>query len=310
MYAITGTIENLDLAVIFQTMNISKKTGCMEIKTGNDISRVFFDQGTIIHAETEKLVGESAFYDMLTISNGSWGFVPEMTTKKRSINNKIEGLLLNWSNLIDEWNSINSRLPPNDSILKMAEISEDERENLKFNIEEWGVLDLIKKYGQISKVFSESGIGKFKTSKVLLKFLSSNLVMIIRQDKEKIEKIIKFLNDINIELGGHCLGVNHYRHVMDKLKIELTKKHNSLCNLTLDEKLNFKGFVTKELNTEELVDACKELLWKVVDYVSTLVGSQVVYSRMSKIISNHFKQGDDLMKILKLDEYVRSEGKI
>jgi hypothetical protein len=82
---------------------------------------------------------------------------------------------------------------------------------------------------------------------------------------------------------------------MDKLRIELTKKHNSLSNLTFDEKLNFKGFTTKELNTEELVDAFKELLWKVVDYVIALVGSQVVYSRMSKIISNHFKQDDDLM---------------
>lgn len=55
MYAITGTIENLDLAVILQTMNISKKTGCMEIKSGDETSRIFFEQGNVVHAQTRSL---------------------------------------------------------------------------------------------------------------------------------------------------------------------------------------------------------------------------------------------------------------
>ena len=80
MYAITGTIENLDLAVILQTMNISKKTGCMEVKTGEETSRIFFEQGAIVHALTKNLDGR--FCDLLTVEQGTWGFIPDMIRQR------------------------------------------------------------------------------------------------------------------------------------------------------------------------------------------------------------------------------------
>ncbi len=310
MYAITGTIENLDLAVILQTMNISKKTGCMEVKTGDDTSRIFFEQGTIIHAETKKLEGETAFYDMLTVSAGTWGFVPDMTTQKRTIKNKIEGLLLNWSNLMDEWNSIRDRLPSQDAVLKMADVPEDEREHLVFNMEEWEVLDLIRKHGLVSKVFSESSVGKFKTSKALLKFLSIDLVKIEKQDRENIEKVLSFLNDVGTELGERNLGTNHYRRIIDKFTVEAGKRYKFMNDLRLDENLKFTGLKAKGMLNEELIDALKELLWNVIDYVNSLVGTPLAFDQMSKVIAKYFKPGEDLMKTLKLDEYIASEGKI
>ena len=310
MYAITGTIENLDLAVILQTMNISKKTGCMEVKTGDLTSKIFFEQGIITHAETRNLNGETAFYDTLTISSGTWGFIPDMSSPKRTINNKIEGLLLNWSNLMDEWNSIKDRLPPQEAIIKMVDVTEDEKEHLVFNMEEWEVLDLVRFHGLVSKIFEDSKLGRFKTSKAILKFLSIDLVRIEKQDTENIDKLVSFLNDVGIELGERNLGTNHYHRIVDKFAIEVGKKHKFMNDVRLDDKLKLTGVAVKGMLSGEVVEALKELLWNIIEYVNSLVGTPLAFDQLSKVIWKHFKPGDDLLKNLKLDDYLASEGKI
>ncbi|HOO97134.1 MAG TPA: DUF4388 domain-containing protein [Caldisericia bacterium] len=309
MYAITGTIENLDLAVILQTMNISKKTGCMEIKSGDETSRIFFEQGNVVHAQTRSLEGETAFYDLLTISHGTWGFVPEMEPPKRTITNKIEGLLLNWSNLMDEWNSIKDRLPPEDAILKIAEIPENEREHLVFNMEEWDVLDVIGKHELTSKVFEVSKVGRFKTSKALLKFIGIDLVKVEKQDTEDIVRTIDFLNDVGREVGERNLGTNHFRRIVDKFAVELGRKHNFMNNLRLDSNMKFIGIETKGVLSSEVIKALSELFWNVIDYVNSLVGSHLTFDHMNKVISKHFDPGDELMIQLGLDKYIQTEGK-
>ncbi|NLI40142.1 MAG: DUF4388 domain-containing protein [Caldisericales bacterium] len=310
MYAITGTIENLDLAVILQTMNISKKTGCMEVKTGEETSRIFFEQGAIVHALTKNLEGETAFYDLLTVEQGTWGFIPDMTPPKRTIRNKIEGLLLNWSNLMDEWNSIKDKLPQQDAILRMVDVPEDEREHLVFNMDEWEVLELIKRYGLTSKVFEESKVGRFKTGKAILKFLSIDLIKIEKQDKENIEKIMNFLNDVGSELGERNLGANHFRRIVDKFTVETAKRYKFMNDLRLDENLKFTGLKTKGLLNENVIEALKDLLWNIIDYVNSLVGTPLAFDQMSKVIGRHFKPGDEIMRTLKLDEYIASEGRV
>ncbi len=310
MYAITGTIENLDLAVILQTMNISKKTGCMEIKTGEDTSRIYFGQGAIIHAETKNLEGETAFYDLLTITSGTWGFIPDMRTPKQTISNKIESLLLNWSNLMDEWNSIRDRLPPDDAMLKIVPIPDDEREHIVFNMEEWEVFNLIKTHGLVAKIFENSTLGRFKTSKAILKFMSMDIATQEKQDTEDIDRTMAFLDDVGIELGERNLGKNHYRKIIDKFTVEIGKKHRFMNELRLDDDLKFSGLMTKGLLKEEVVSSLKLLLWNIIDYVNSLVGTPLAFDQLSKVITKHFPPGDQLMVRLGLDEYMATEGRI
>ncbi|MEZ4812260.1 MAG: DUF4388 domain-containing protein [Caldisericia bacterium] len=309
MYAITGTIENLDLAVILQTMNISKKTGCMEIKSGEETSRIFFDDGNIVHAETKTLDGETAFYDLLTIDNGTWGFIPELESPRRTIKSEINSLLLNWSNLMDEWNSIRDRLPTDDAILRIAEITEDEREHLVFNMEEWEVLDVIRKYELTSKIFEMSRVGRFKTSKALLKFISIDLVKIEKQDTEDVVRTIDFLNDVGSEVGERNLGTNHFRRIVDKFAVELGKKYSFMNNLRLDSNLKLVGIDTKGILNENIIEALSEFLWSIIDYINSLVGSRLTFDHMRKVINKHFDPGDDLMINLELDEYLKSDGR-
>ncbi|MCK5744162.1 MAG: DUF4388 domain-containing protein [Caldisericia bacterium] len=309
MYAITGTIENLDLAVILQTMNISKKTGCMEIKSGEETSRVFFDEGNIVHAETRTLDGETAFYDLLTIESGTWGFVPDQQSPKRTITSEINSLLLNWSNLMDEWNSIRDRLPADDAILRIADIPEDEREHLVFNMEEWEVLDVIRKHELTSKVFETSRVGRFKTSKTLLKFISIDLVKIEKQDTEDVSRSIDFLNDVGSEVGERNLGTNHFRRIVDKFAVELGRKYGFMNNLRLDGNLKLVGIDTKGILNETVIEALSVFLWNIIDYINSLVGSHLTFDHMSKVISKHFDPGDELMQSLSLDKYISSDGK-
>ncbi len=307
MYAITGTIENLDLGVIIQTMNISRKTGCMEIKSGDETSKLFFSDGNIVHAQTKTLEGETALYDLLTIEDGTWGFIPEMNSPKRTITSAIDSLLLNWSNLMDEWNSIKDKLPPDDAILKIAEVSEDEKEHLVFNMEEWEVLDIIRKNELTSKVFKNSVVGRFKTSKALQKFIGIDLVKIEKQDTEDIARMIDFLNDVGLEVGERNLGTNHFRRIVDKFAVDIGKKYSFMNELRLDGNMKLVGLVSTGLLSETIIEALSKFLWSIVDYVSSLVGSHLTDEHMSKVVKKHFDPDDALVDSLKLDKYIGND---
>lgn len=309
MYAITGTIENLDLGVIIQTMNISRKTGCMEIKSADETSKLYFSDGNIIHAQTKTLEGETALYDLLTIEDGTWGFIPEMKSPKRTITSAIDSLLLNWSNLMDEWNSIKDRLPPDDAILKIAEVPEDEREHLVFNMEEWEVLHVIRKNELTSKVFENSIVGRFKTSKALLKFIGIDLVKIEKQNTEDVTRVIDFLNDVGLEVGERNLGTNHFRRIVDKFAVDIGKKYSFMNELRLDGNIKLVGLETRGLLSENIIEALSTFLWNIVDYVSSLVGSHLTFEHMNKVVKKHFDSEDILIKSLKLDKYINNDGK-
>lgn len=81
---ITGDLENLGLPDIVQTLTMGMKTACVTLTYNGSHGTLWFENGEIKHAETDKLKGEEAFYEMIRWDEGEFviehGIKPRKTT--------------------------------------------------------------------------------------------------------------------------------------------------------------------------------------------------------------------------------------
>jgi response regulator RpfG family c-di-GMP phosphodiesterase len=99
---VTGSLENLSLPDIVQTLTIGMKTACVTLRSEKLEGRLWFDNGTLHHAESGKSSGDEAFYEMVGWDSGE--FVIEHGSKSResSIEQDAMFLLMEGLRMIDE----------------------------------------------------------------------------------------------------------------------------------------------------------------------------------------------------------------
>lgn len=99
---VTGNLENLSLPDIVQTLTIGMKTACVTLRSQDREGRLWFDNGTLRHAEHGETDGDQAFYEMVRWDTGE--FVIEHGNKSRgsSIQQDAMFLLMEGLRLMDE----------------------------------------------------------------------------------------------------------------------------------------------------------------------------------------------------------------
>lgn len=100
--AMQGNLRDMSVADLIQINCQDKKTARARIQSGGKEARVFFQNGTVIHAESGELIGEEVIYAILKWDQGDFiienDIVPPMITIKRSWS----GLLLEGAKRLDE----------------------------------------------------------------------------------------------------------------------------------------------------------------------------------------------------------------
>ena len=66
-----GTVAGVELSDIIQLNCLSKTTTALAVKTADDEGIIYFDKGNIVHAACNGIVGEEAFYELLSSSDTS-----------------------------------------------------------------------------------------------------------------------------------------------------------------------------------------------------------------------------------------------
>lgn len=98
---------------LVQLFSFTGKNVVIEIHKGSDdeTGRVFFESGQIVHAETSKLKGKKAFYEIQSWGSGIFSSKPLPDKVTRSINESLNALLLQGAHQQDE----NSSHPQEDT---------------------------------------------------------------------------------------------------------------------------------------------------------------------------------------------------
>jgi CheY-like chemotaxis protein len=113
----SGSLEDVAVVDLMQTIDVSGKSGIAQITSGNRHAKLYFRQGQLIDAQLGKLKGEEAVYRALTWTRGSFDVDFRPVDAPAVIESSTQGLLMEGMRRVDEWGRLAEQLPPGNARL-------------------------------------------------------------------------------------------------------------------------------------------------------------------------------------------------
>lgn len=115
-----GSLAEMGLVDLLQTIDISRKSGVLHLSHEGRRGAVYFEAGSLIHAELGSLKGEHAVYRFLVWNDGQFDleFRP-VRVDERTIQTSTQGLLMEGMRRVDEWGRMLEQLPPLTSVFEV-----------------------------------------------------------------------------------------------------------------------------------------------------------------------------------------------
>ncbi|MDI1448522.1 DUF4388 domain-containing protein [Polyangium sp. 6x1] len=99
---VTGSLAEMSIPDMVQVLWHGRKTCALRIQTGKGTGEIHFADGQVVDARWEQVVGEEAFYRMLTLNEGEFRLEPGVEPSGRTIAASPEALLLEGMRRLDE----------------------------------------------------------------------------------------------------------------------------------------------------------------------------------------------------------------
>ncbi|MFW5926041.1 MAG: DUF4388 domain-containing protein [Myxococcota bacterium] len=169
----SGSLADMGLVDLFQTIDISRKSGVLHLSSGNQRGAIYFQEGRIVHAELGKLRGESAVYRVLVWNEGHFDLeFRSVRVEEETIQTSTQGLLMEGMRRVDEWGRLLEQLPILESVFdvddeqlleRLAEIPDEINDILKLFDGKRTVMEVVDEHGEddlatltaISKLYFE-----------------------------------------------------------------------------------------------------------------------------------------------------------
>ncbi|MEO0280798.1 MAG: DUF4388 domain-containing protein [candidate division WOR-3 bacterium] len=189
MAGLQGSLKDFEITDILQLINMNKKDGCLEITTKDSVGRIYFEGGSVTHAEIDDRFGESAIHQILVINDGSFKFIPDVKTPRNTISLPIHHLMLEAARSIDEWKQIEKLIPSLDLVVKVVENPDVDTDNIKLSSEEWKMLTFVDNVSTIKEIAKKVNQSEFQTAKTIYGLITSGLITV--EEKEGLDDILK-----------------------------------------------------------------------------------------------------------------------
>jgi hypothetical protein len=178
-----GNLKDFDLSDILQLIQMGKKTGALQVEADNDIGNIFFFEGNAVHAAATEIRGDGAVNRILRWRQGSFAFLPDVTTDQHSIQLPLQHLVLEAARQIDEWQDIQRLIPTMDIVLAIEGNPTAGTEDIKLEPVEWKMLALVDGIRTVNQIARDGHLGDFETCKVLYGLQSSGLLKQVAKPK-------------------------------------------------------------------------------------------------------------------------------
>ncbi|MBS1956787.1 MAG: DUF4388 domain-containing protein [Cyanobacteria bacterium SZAS-4] len=101
--SLQGNLKEMQVSGVLQSISMTKMTGQLIVvdDASNDIT-IYFEEGVPVHAVSLESTGDAAIMDLLTWEEGQFNFIPMERTPERSINRRLEGILMEGAALVDQ----------------------------------------------------------------------------------------------------------------------------------------------------------------------------------------------------------------
>ena len=123
-----GDLNKLQVPNLLQSINLAKMSGRLDVKTNTANCQIFFQEGIPLHAKIKDTIGDVALIELLTWTDGEFRFWPDEKTVDRSINRRLDAMLMEGVTLLDQSRYLDTQgLKPESCLVKKnAMISEEE----------------------------------------------------------------------------------------------------------------------------------------------------------------------------------------
>ncbi|MBX3077329.1 DUF4388 domain-containing protein [Candidatus Obscuribacterales bacterium] len=97
-----GDIAKVQLPTVLQSIQMGQMTGRLAVRSEGRGVDVYFDEGEPVHASDGVDTGADVILDMITLNVGKFRFIPDERTVERSINRRLDGLIMEAVTLVDQ----------------------------------------------------------------------------------------------------------------------------------------------------------------------------------------------------------------
>ncbi len=100
--AVTGTLADMALIDLIQFPHAGSKTGELRITSGEEIAKLFYERGRLVHVETGDLTGMEALVRIISLEEGEFSYEAESETEQVTITIDLHQAVMEALKLHDE----------------------------------------------------------------------------------------------------------------------------------------------------------------------------------------------------------------
>jgi hypothetical protein len=199
--AFSGSLSQFKIIDIVKLLTSEGKTGVLNLQRGKEKGEIYVIKGTLAHAICKDGVGEEAVFVMLTWSDGSFNFSPNVMSEEKTIEKNTLALLEEKIKQLEEWQQIKEIIPSQDIVFKLS--SKRAPDEVKLKHDSWSVLSQIDSKKTVADISSELKMGEYDTVRNLYSLFSSGLIEVATAPQRKAKKIVDggFFNLVEKELA-------------------------------------------------------------------------------------------------------------
>jgi len=155
--ALTGTFEDISFAELLQVLNVSHKSGRLEVWRGKDRAQIFVVDGDVARAVSRRDRGREVVYRILGWKTGEFSFERGDEPVARDINESTEALILEGMKRFDEWEQVEAAMPKMHVVLRQRAFAVNELYE-RLTGEAKKVLQLVDARRNIATIVRECGL--------------------------------------------------------------------------------------------------------------------------------------------------------
>lgn len=174
-----GLLSSFPLRELLELSAASLVNGAIEVQAPSGVHRLFFLQGTLVHATASDAGGFDAFWPLFELEDASFHFLVGATTRERTINEPILPLIAKAEALAQKWARVRPFVPCLDIVPELVSPAKDDR--VRIFEEDWPILSMVDGIRTITDVARSAQLDRIEVCVGLLRLKERGLVSLAQQ---------------------------------------------------------------------------------------------------------------------------------
>ncbi len=174
---LSGAIRQFSVPDVVQFLCGQGKTGNLALVFPESSGSIYFEGGAVVHAELGSREGEDAFFELMSRTEGTFQFIPEARSGKKSVKQHTTILLLEGARRSDERELLEELIPDTGLIPEFVLPEEGQTgKQVTLNTSEWMVLAKINGERSVQQIARDSGLSEYHTCRLLYPLVANRLI--------------------------------------------------------------------------------------------------------------------------------------